>query len=290
MNIDICLGINDGYSQHAGCVMASVLYNSNPQDKYTFYIITDYISDINKEKFNQLKSIRDFDLEFLSVTKEDFAGININQLGMAALYRLKSFDLVPKDKVLYLDVDLIVRHNVMPLFMIDLEDYLCAAAEDLVAPRKIKELNLPSHTLYINSGVVMFNLKQCRKENYKDRLFQHVRKQVSACDQECLNSTMVGRIKPLDLKWNCTFYWNMYKDQAAFNEMAKDPAIIHYIGIHKPWKPESIPPYLWQDYFKYLEMTPWAKDFIPEYVAAKKRLQAKNADSFESWANENFVF
>ena len=63
MQINIGLCINDFYSQHSGVLMASILSQASEEDSYKFYIVTDYISEDNRAKFEQLKSIKDFELE-----------------------------------------------------------------------------------------------------------------------------------------------------------------------------------------------------------------------------------
>lgn len=261
MEVNICFGINDAYCQHVGCVVASILYNSCADDSYTFYIITDFISEQNKIRLEQLKSIRPFKIVYFVVDNKDFNNIKLNHLGYASLYRLKSIELIPADKIIYLDADLIVRHNIGQLFETDLGNYLCAGAEDLIAPRKKQELNMNPNCHYVNAGVLVFNLKQCRKENYSEKLFAYISEQKTGDDQESINYTMQDRIKPIDLKWNCTLYWNMYEDQNYFNKMAQDPSIIHFIGPRKPWVAGFYPNF-WQDYFKYLKLTPWYDEFM----------------------------
>ena len=60
---------------------------------------------------------------------------------------------------------MIVRKDIAELYEIDVNDYYCAGAEDLVAPRKIQEYNMAPDTNYINAGVMLLNLKYCREHN-----------------------------------------------------------------------------------------------------------------------------
>lgn len=263
--INICFGINNEYSQHAGCVMASILANSNRKDNYHFYIISNLISDENKLNFDKLKRIRDFEITFCNIDEKELANINLNHLGTSALYRLKCFDVIPEDKVLYLDADIIVRHNIEPLYSIELGNYLSAGVEDLVAPKIKEKLGLDSNAFCINSGVLLFNLKECRKTNYKKILFDYLSNQEIGDDQESLNYTMQSKIKPVDITWNYTYYVNMYDDQEHHKNVGLDPSILHFLGPKKPWIP-IFNPIGRSEYFKYLKLTPWYSRSMIQYA------------------------
>lgn len=283
MQINICFGISDNYCQHCACTIASILYNSNPKDKYNFYIISGYISEMNKKNFEMLKHLRNFNITFLEVNVDEYLNLDVNnQLGPSSFFRFKAFELFDFDKIIYLDVDLIVRKDIAQLYETDIEGYYCAGAEDLVAPRKIKEYNLSPDTNYINAGVMLLNLKYCKENNVPEMLSDFLSQPWDRQwnDQDILNYLFQNKIKFVDIKWNCTYYASMYKNQEYFHQMAKDPSIIHYIGYAKPWL-AGMRPHLKSDYFKYLKMTPWFDDFMLGYQLEENSLILSRLDELK---------
>ena len=70
------------------------------------------------------------------------------------------FSLESVDKILYLDSDITVRTDVAELYSIDIEDYSLAAVEDVFAETFKKNFRLSESAIYINSGVMLLNLKK----------------------------------------------------------------------------------------------------------------------------------
>ncbi len=76
-------------------------------------------------------------------------------------------DDMPEDKLLYLDADILFNRDVHLLYDIDLDGYEFAAARDHYG----KYLLYPN---YMNAGVILFNMKECRKTG----LFEKARKEI----------------------------------------------------------------------------------------------------------------
>ena len=89
-------------------------------------------------------------------------------------YRLFAAHYLPQqlDRILYLDPDLVVLNSLRKLYEIDFGDNLFAAASHIEshAFRDLNRLrlNLPEQTSYINSGVMMMNLKLLRNESTQE--------------------------------------------------------------------------------------------------------------------------
>ena len=69
------------------------------------------------------------------------------------------FSIKEVDKILYLDSDIIVRHDIANLFSNNIDDYCIAGVEDIVGKLLIDRYKLSSTTTYLNSGVMLLNLK-----------------------------------------------------------------------------------------------------------------------------------
>lgn len=91
-------------------------------------------------------------------------------------------DLIPgiPDKLLYLDIDLLFQHDVHLLYDIDVEGYEYAAARDHYG----KYILNPN---YINAGVILFNMKECRRTGLFDKARRWIqRKKLTFADQSAI--------------------------------------------------------------------------------------------------------
>jgi len=284
MEINICFGINDNYCQHCACTIASILYNSKPGDNYNFYIISDYISEVNKKNFESLKYLRNFKITYLIINPDEFKDLNTNNtLDTSTFFRFKAIELLQCDKVLYLDADIIVRKDIKELFETDVDGYFCAGVEDILNPFLKEKYKLSPTTLYINAGVMLINLKFCKEQNVSKRISEFLTStwEMQWGDQDIINFIWQDGIKGVDLTWNCMYcYNNYYEDKNYYHRMAKNPAIVHYITGCKPWIPGASP-HLKTEYFKYLKMTPWFDDFMLKYQLEENALILNKLDELK---------
>ena len=91
-------------------------------------------------------------------------------------------DLIPgiPDKLLYLDIDLLFQHDVHLLYNTDVEGYEYAAARDHYG----KYILNPN---YINAGVILFNMKECRRTGLFDKARKWIqRKKLTFADQSAI--------------------------------------------------------------------------------------------------------
>ena len=76
---------------------------------------------------------------------------------------------MPEDKLLYLDIDLLVNDDIRKLYDIDITDYEYAAARDHYGKKLIR-------SDYINAGVLLFNMKKIKETG----LLQKARDMINA--------------------------------------------------------------------------------------------------------------
>lgn len=99
------------------------------------------------------------------------------------------------DKVLYLDSDLVIYKNIEPLYNMKIDDYDFAAAIDYIGQFFINKK-------YINSGVLLMNMKKMKKENAFERCREMViKKKMLLPDQTALNKICKDK-KYLPRKYN----------------------------------------------------------------------------------------
>lgn len=179
----------------------------------------------------------------------------VRGISAGAYLRLLLHRILPDvDKALYLDVDILVRESLLPIWRVDLGCNLLAAVKGPVNLSEKWEWNSgrPYWKLlagvrggYINSGVLLLNLEEIRRRQLDRQWEQLAKQQLYYQDQDILNITCQGAIVYLPPKWNRLTYLSAEDfallaaegvfTEAECEEAQKSPAILHYAG-DKPWK------------------------------------------------------
>jgi lipopolysaccharide biosynthesis glycosyltransferase len=237
--IEICFTINDQYVKHTVTTIYSILH-SNQKNIFRFYIVCDDLSQDSRSSFSRL-SFRfkgRCSFEYCSVDTSLFSDIklSIDYISIHTYYRFILADLLLKsNKVLYLDADTLVQGNLLELWETKLEDYYAAGVFDLYIDLidYKKEIGFSKDDLYVNAGVILFNLDAIRRDNISQKLLSAAKEfsgKVRFQDQDILNIIFKDKIKVVPDKFNFTV-GNMLKDK----ELINSAAILHYNGSIKPW-------------------------------------------------------
>lgn len=160
--------------------------------------------------------------------------------------RLFLCDLLPNDieKVLYLDSDTLICKDLTELWNTDLGHYHAAAVSDFVSAEYCDLVGLEPTDRYYNSGVILFNLKQCRANKYIEQVKSVLRAKngyVFFVEQSVFNLVDNKGIRclPLSYNVNSTIVTLSYKrllllrkpansySEPEINEAIKDPRILH---------------------------------------------------------------
>lgn len=251
--IPVVFGLDQKYVLPAFVVMHSILQNSD--ERYCFYMIT--ADDILKqvEKYSQLleKEYDNFEVYIKKIAREKFQNAKIynRHLSTAAYFRLAAPELIVEhEKCIYLDCDIIVKGNLAEFFQIDIEeDYIagvrdCHVIKDTPQGREHEKiLGLPSKDKYINSGVLLMNLRKMREDGLEEKFFIQVGRENRYEDQDVLNACCYPKIRILPLKYNLFhFYYGkslklLYElDYSNHDFDFKEPLIVHMGAFWKPWK------------------------------------------------------
>lgn len=180
------------------------------------------------------------------------------------------------DRVLWLDSDVLVLQSIGDLWETDLEGCPLAAATNVLPSyhwHLPPKLGIRDRRLYFNTGVLIMDLDQLRKENAVEecsRCVEKYRDVIHHADQDVLNALYYGRRKKIPLRWNVivtTFYLRpeclRLHGADEYHEALRQPGIIHFTGgkRFKPWSYSSPHPY--RD--KYLEHRQAADWDLPAY-------------------------
>lgn len=264
----VAISCDDKYCEFAGVVINSVLENTKTH--VCIHLLCMDVSINHKKEFKQMVDLYNAELIFHDVDKCNFNGFTTTEyFSLAAYSRLLLPSLLPDvKKILYLDCDVVVRHDISELYDLDINDYSVAAALDCIGmieeKRKTHSYDLEKYG-YINSGVMLINLEYWRKTNCVKLILNWLAKHdAPLVDQDGINAILYGTIKIIHPKWNfMEYYFNLqpavceeYEDKVRVTR--KNPYIVHFCLRFKPWKVEC---YNWYryDWLKYKNKTPWKR-------------------------------
>lgn len=241
-DIKIAFGVTKDWIEYTFVTMCSILSNARSDDSYKFYIMSEISYDEFWTEFSNinvsLNKIHRFEYEYIRMKNKDFSGlVHDTRVGVAALYRLKLGSLTNDDKILYLDSDVVVLSDLSELWEKDINNFLVAGVEDKYSELMLCHANLDEGDIYINSGVLLMNLKKIRENNIENLVLNRLREIDTYSDQDVINDVCKGQIKYLPLKYNIMVTRddpNSYPDKKdEYNEAVSNPVVLHY--AIKPW-------------------------------------------------------
>ncbi len=156
-----------------------------------------------------------------------------------AFMRLLLADLLPVDKVVYLDSDLLIKLDIKSLFEIGLNGHVIGASgvgnvEWALERPFFLSIGRKPDEKYFNSGVLLMDLKQWRLDGVGKLCLSFADKhpdQLLTADQTVLNSIFSqNNFLELDEKFNRALYPDSRKI-----DLDKSNAIYHFVGSPKPW-------------------------------------------------------
>lgn len=285
----ICLASDENYALYAATTIQSIIANANTNTHYEIVILSSNISPETKVKIQNLShedniQISFFDIDAYMAKYHKSIFKEFAHFSSAIYYRLFIPEIF-KDyaKVCYLDCDLVLTEDISKLLDVDLNDKAVAAVADteMIRIRKtdskwdeylLKSLKLKTNHEYFNSGVMLFNISQCRKRNMTQetiKLLQTI-PDLRLPDQDVLNVWAETDVLLLNLKWNYEWHLPLY-DSDYLNHLPAElaekylkakyrAAIIHYAGGKKPWIYPQLP--LAEYWWKYARKTPFYEEIL----------------------------
>lgn len=253
--MDILLCLDNAYSPYATAVINSVCINNT--GAHNFYIITDYISEENKDKIRKFSNDKGSNVYFLDIDKDDTKGFPIGRktantyISIATYFRLFLLRLLPQEvqKIIYLDCDLVVDGDISALWNTPMyEDKLILAVEDdnRSAQKGPKRLGYDSKFSYFNAGVMLVNVSGIRKICKHEDIINYIKNNTHKIlyhDQDVLNAMFHKYVQFLPLRYNVLDF-NYVKEHKLNERYKKEndaifhPLIIHFSGSIKPWHTE----------------------------------------------------
>lgn len=145
----------------------------------------------------------------------DRSGINYNsRWSYMAMMRAALWKVLREHRVLSLDCDTIVDGDISYLWNLPMDDYYLAGGRE---PAK------SNGRLYVNMGVIMFNLKKLRDGKGEEIVHALNTRPYAFVDQDCINDHCQGGILEFPPEYNA-HSWSI---------PTNNPIITHYAGFDK---------------------------------------------------------
>ena len=143
------------------------------------------------------------------------------------LLRVQLANIVPEDKVVYLDVDTVVCDDISPLWEVDMTGKWWGAVKESQTWYR------PFDNDYYNNGVSIYNLKQMREDGIVPTFVKEIENvRYPFPDQDVMNKYCVpDKVVSLPVRYN----------ESNCCGMTDNPAIVHYAGSNSWYNNPYIP-------------------------------------------------
>lgn len=274
--VSVC---DNNYAILLGALMKSIEMNIDSSTSVDYYVIEDNINAKNKSKLERSVNRQVINISWLKmndvIPKTFSLPTDTSTYPLNIYVRLFIPYFLPQNlnRVIYLDVDMIVLGNIDRLWNVDLNGEIIGAVKDTFGSAyygipNYLELGIPAECEYFNSGLLVIDCRQWRAAKITSILIDCLERNKSYAkypDQYALNVVLFDKWSKLDSKWNTYTY-----------EKELDPYLIHYIGYKPIFRDYDGNSEYLDQFYHYLNLTPW-KGFRPKskYVRYFSKLKTK---------------
>ncbi len=277
--MNIATALNNQYVRYA-CVMLTSLFQNNPDAEMHVYLLHRSLTKESQMHLLALAEKWNQNLYFLMINTDIFPNeFPTASWPMESYFRLALLDILPQDvdRLLYLDVDIIVNKPIKEMYLTDFKDALFCVCRDgfeieggtEVSNEIFKEIAKDESFTYFNAGMMLWNVAMLR-ENYNFQIYMELARKLDfklqAPDQDLLNYMHWKQVKFLnEYRYDC-FARLAYGMGVRYEEAKEAISIIHFVGP-KPWQGGDYVHYdLEQIWWDYAKLTPFYIELMEEYL------------------------
>jgi len=254
--IPLAINIDNNYILQAIVFLTSLLENMDSTTKYEIYIMTP--NDLTHNSRTSINSLLEkygkdkIKIQYINM-KDAFSNSGTSKyISTSAYYRLLLPSILPKiDKIIYSDCDVINFEDLSEMYNIKLKDniYYKGIPDYYDNHKELLKFGI-STSMYMNSGILLMNLKSLRKYDIERKLIDLCENHLlEHHDQTAINLICKNNIEKLPIKY-ATFNFESYDKLLEYNkgqswryrysekelkEAYYSPVMLHYAGFDKPW-------------------------------------------------------
>lgn len=260
--IKIAFAFDHNFYRQAGVAISSLLDFAGSEIIYEIYCLCSH--DVKRsDKKALMKVVKERSgsskMHFKTMDRVFDASYEVRGITTATYFRLLLHRLLPDvDKIIYSDVDVLFKGNLLEVWEQELGDNLLGVIKGPIVNRKenfqeylerfdyFKKYLREARGSYFNAGFLLMNLKGIRSANLEERWIEMTKRSYNFQDQDILNITCAGRVIFLPPKFNVlvnviasTDYYKDLEDEKVFcakevEDVYDHPVVMHF-AIQKPW-------------------------------------------------------
>ena len=254
--VHIMVSLNNKYIYPLIISINSALINSNKNKTTLIYHIL-CSKELRKKYINKLKSLLDIyptNLEMIFYNMGNtFIKFKNQKFSQVTYYRLLSPIFIPLKRIIYLDSDTLIFHDLFEMFQLSFKNNYVLGFLDILSGA-VDYLGLKSEK-YINAGIILINLEKIRKDRkHYELLYMALNhKNLKHHDQTIINYVLYPNIGLLPYKYGIFNYPTLFDikyiylknirqnlDLTELKEALKDPTIMHFVLCYpKVWLENS---------------------------------------------------
>lgn len=281
----VVAAFNHKYVVYAA-VMLQSLYENNSLCDICVHVLQCELTKEDKQLLSKQATLFGNKVEFHTFNK-DWLPTEIDvteEWSIEAYFRLYMIDLLPQhvDRILYLDVDVIVNKSIYDYYFMDMQDYDIVGCRDFSRvlneefEDKRKELfagiKQEKEFVYFNSGVMLVNIDKLRKRMKGSdylKVIKEYQGRVLAPDQDILNLVHWKSVGLVD-EYRYDFF-NACLKGVQPEEVKRTVSMIHFAGP-KPWMPIDIRIHAHKIWWEYAVRTSGISDFLYQTIVQDKNV------------------
>lgn len=298
--MNIALGFDSNFAPYAAVTIKSILlHNKN----VTFYLMYDNLKKSDIKKISSMIESHNEHYHWIDMSGEFNDLFTGNWKSKTLYFPLKLPSICKDERVLFLDADTFVLGDLSKFYNQPLDGYYLAAVNDYGMISDLKtnnQLKLGENTVdikhyfgnirkwnntdmqrYFNSGMLLMNLDEMRKNNVEKAVMDSLKSNIFAFpDQDCINYVCHDHVKIVEPKYNFMVIfkstWSRVEEETLerllpYKTEKERPLIIHY--LLKPWrKPNAELPFS-KEYNEVKAMTPYKYSLTKQEFFSFKWLQ-----------------
>lgn len=283
---------DNNYAWLMGISMISLFENNKHIEKLDVYFFCENVSDENKKIIEGISDRYNRKIFIADMPDMDIPDNLITDRWPKCVFvRLFADKILPTnlERILYLDCDTIIEGDITSLEHINMSGKMFYGVKDCLSGINKENIGLKKNDIYINTGVLLINLEELRKNDMKAAIESYVheyRNLINYPDQDTLNGAFNDKIDVLEPQYgvmtlNAAHKYsevmilrhptNFYSED-QMNAAVEHPVIVHYttnMREVRPWFRNSNHPYV--AYFrKYMAISPWEdRELIDMHFTSK---------------------
>lgn len=279
--MNIATSLNKNYVLYTAVMLYSLCVNQT--EPITAYILHSELDDSDFQKIQ--KAVEQFPIEIKPIRIDtsifDSRFPISTQWSLEAYYRLFLMELLPQDvdRILYIDVDIIINKSLSELYHVDFDGLELIACADMCGVPATEYLNAKQQQMfadklqngyqYFNSGFLLLNIEELRKKYTFDYYVEVMQRdwnfEMLAPDQDILNYVHGDKTGYVDYGVFDLFARVAHTYGITYEEVKQQTAVVHFAG-DKPWQTSNYHFDIEQIWWGYAKQTCYYQELLEQFM------------------------